>query len=150
MMPRILFIVLLSLLAKNAQGNAQRQRIDHEALRAIMREKFVRYGVQCLRDNPLTIEDVIDFKNNRFPKNPNAPCFMACVTRELGILDDEGNYNYTEVLRKTKRVLSQKEQANYQKFVSGCDSVNDVNVDDGEEGCERAKLIYNLPHQTCT
>ncbi|KAJ2951799.1 hypothetical protein O0L34_g13964 [Tuta absoluta] len=144
MISRVLFIALIALLTKAAHAQGQGSGgINHETVRAIMREKFLRYGFQCLPANPLTVEDVIAFKNNRFPKNPNAPCFMACVTRKLGILDGEGNYNYDEVMRKSRRLLSQKEQTNFQKFLPGCDNVNTVKVGDGKEGCERAKLIYN-------
>lgn len=54
--------------------------------KAEIHSKFVEVGKECLNDNPLSADDVMAFKDKKFPAGENAGCFAACVFRNVGIV----------------------------------------------------------------
>lgn len=70
------------------------------------------------------------------------PCFLGCVMKKIEVLDSKGLYDAETGLGKLKKFV--KDEADFAKFediAKKCLKVNEESVSDGEEGCERAKLI---------
>ncbi|CAD0197734.1 unnamed protein product [Chrysodeixis includens] len=70
------------------------------------------------------------------------PCFLGCILKKTNVLDSHGKYNMEESLEQLKKfVKSEEDIAKFEEVGKLCSSVNDQEVSDGEEGCERAKLL---------
>ncbi|CAH0400018.1 unnamed protein product [Chilo suppressalis] len=50
--------------------------INNEQI-AEIQAKFIEVGETCVKDHPLSEEDIQNFKQRKFPAGENAPCFTA-------------------------------------------------------------------------
>ncbi|XP_047028267.1 general odorant-binding protein 69a-like isoform X2 [Helicoverpa zea] len=113
-------------------------------LKSQIQTKFLTVGAECLKDHPISIDDVASFKSKVFPEGENAGCFTACIFNKLGLIDDEGKLSHLTALENAKKVFEDEEEIkNIEAFLTTCAAVNDEEVSDGEKGCDRAKLAYN-------
>ncbi|KAJ8719547.1 hypothetical protein PYW08_011722 [Mythimna loreyi] len=70
------------------------------------------------------------------------PCFLGCVMKKTETLDAKGLFDADTALSKVRTfVKSDDDFAKFEEIGKACMSVNEQSVSDGEEGCERAKLV---------
>ncbi|KAH9636879.1 hypothetical protein HF086_010660 [Spodoptera exigua] len=133
----VVYCLILAVFLKNASAIT-------DELKAHIEAKFLTVGAECIKEHPLTIEDLSAFKSKVFPDGENAGCFSACIFNKLGLFDDKGTLSHLTALENAKKVFEDEEELeNIEKFLTTCAKVNDEEVSDGEKGCERAKLAYN-------
>ncbi|XP_026330941.1 general odorant-binding protein 19d-like [Hyposmocoma kahamanoa] len=134
---RVFFVAFLGILVNSTIAITDEQTAE-------IQSKFVEVSKECLNDNPLTADDIIAFKDKKFPDGENAGCFAACVFKNLGIMDEQGQLSHAGALEEAKKVFSDEEELkNIEDFLSTCSKVNLDDVTDGEKGCDRAKLVFN-------
>nr|QIJ45744.1 odorant binding protein [Glyphodes pyloalis] len=70
------------------------------------------------------------------------PCLIGCVFKSLKLINDDGVYVPEVIAEESEKYLSNAEdKAKFKEIASACATVNDEEVSDGKEGCERAKLL---------
>lgn len=59
--------------------------------RAMVREHFEKVGMECLKSHPVTPDDINALRSRKLPTGEKAPCFLACVFKEIGIVSNVTN-----------------------------------------------------------
>ncbi|XP_061718355.1 general odorant-binding protein 69a-like [Cydia pomonella] len=114
-----------------------------EDQRNIIHQHFHEMGMKCIKDNPVSAEDIALLKAKQKPTGPNAPCFLACVLRSSGIMDSQGMLQKETMLEMAKSVFNDPEELkSIEDYLHSCSHVNTEAVSDGEKGCERAMLAH--------
>ncbi|XP_028034658.1 uncharacterized protein LOC114246372, partial [Bombyx mandarina] len=109
-----------------------------------IREQLDRAGFECFKDHKITEDDIKKLKANKPATGENVPCFIACVMKKTGVMNDQGVIRKEPVLELAKKVLANdKDIKKLQDYIHSCSHVNEEAVGDGVKGCERAKLAYN-------
>lgn len=54
--------------------------------KAIIRQHFEQLGMECIKDNPITSDDIASLRSKKVPTGPNAPCFLACMLKKSGVV----------------------------------------------------------------
>lgn len=57
-----------------------------EDQKAKIREHFMTVGMECMKDNPITEDDVKSLHSRQLPTGENVPCFLACVMKNVGVV----------------------------------------------------------------
>lgn len=112
--------------------------------KAIIHEHFETIGKACNKDSTvITADDVVNLRARKMPSGPNAPCFLACMMKQIGIMDDNGMVQKENVLEMAKAVFDDPEELKaIEDYLHSCSQVNTESVSDGAAGCERAMLAY--------
>nr|AHX37224.1 odorant binding protein 2 [Conogethes punctiferalis] len=113
-----------------------------EEQRAKIREHFETVGMQCIGDNPLSEEDITALRSKKAPSD-SASCFLACMMKNVGVLDDSGMLQKETALELARKVFQDEEELQIiSDYLHSCSPVNSAAVSDGAKGCERAMLAY--------
>ncbi|XP_028178713.1 uncharacterized protein LOC114366121 [Ostrinia furnacalis] len=129
-----LYFLALTSYSVNAMTNEQR---------AVIREHFEKLGIECIGDNPITEQDINDLRAKNVPSGPAAPCFLACVLKKCGVMDDHGMLKSETALDLARKVFDDEEELKIiADYLHSCHTVNSEAVSDGEKGCERAISAY--------
>ncbi|KOB64416.1 Odorant binding protein, partial [Operophtera brumata] len=97
----------------------------------------------CIKDNLITGEDIANLRAKKVPTGPNSGCFLACVMRQIGIMDDAGLIQKETALELAKSVFDDDEEIKViADYLHSCSHVNTEAVSDGEKGCERALIAF--------
>ncbi|XP_049874874.1 general odorant-binding protein 19d-like [Pectinophora gossypiella] len=116
--------------------------------RAKIHAHFEEMGMACMSEAPITPEDIAAFKARKMATGPNAPCFVACVMRKCGVMDDAGMVHQEKALDRAKEVFEDAEEIkNIENYLHSCNHVNSAAVGDGDKGCERAVLALKCMHE---
>lgn len=54
--------------------------------KAMIHEHFEKVGLECLKGNMITEDDIKNLRARKVPEGENAPCFLACMFRSIGIV----------------------------------------------------------------
>ncbi|KAH9632783.1 hypothetical protein HF086_015982 [Spodoptera exigua] len=55
--------------------------------KALIHEHFEAIGKSCNKDSHIiTADDIADLRARKIPSGPNAPCFLACMMKEIGVV----------------------------------------------------------------
>nr|QLI62022.1 odorant-binding protein 19 [Streltzoviella insularis] len=106
--------------------------------------KFLASGIECINDYPLTANDIQILKSKVMPENENANCFVNCLFKKIGIMDDMGKMTQAGAREFAKQVFKDDDE-NVKKtdeLYGQCSSVNEKSVSDGDKGCDRARLAF--------
>ncbi|KAL4711088.1 hypothetical protein ACJJTC_009459 [Scirpophaga incertulas] len=111
--------------------------------KAQIQAKFISVGEECVKDHPLSEEDIAALKQRKFPAGENAGCFSACFLRNIRFFDEKGNLSKESALEHTKEIFPDGDEVKkVEEFFDTCSKVNEATVSDGEKGCERAELLF--------
>uniref|UniRef100_A0A0K8TUB0 Odorant Binding Protein n=1 Tax=Epiphyas postvittana TaxID=65032 RepID=A0A0K8TUB0_EPIPO len=112
--------------------------------KTLVQAQFLSKGLICVKNNPLTLEDINTFKMLKMPEGDHAKCFAACLFKNIGILDDMGKLTSSGARQSAKQVFANDESSlsKVENIVQECAKVNDEEVKDGDKGCERAALAF--------
>ncbi|KAI5646341.1 PBP/GOBP family domain-containing protein [Phthorimaea operculella] len=137
----VLFSALTTYLAY-AMTAEQKQKIhDH----------FVELAGQCIQEFPITEDDINNFKAKKMGTSEHAACFIACVMRKSGVMDDKGMLQKENALELAKKVFEDPEEIkNMEDYLHVCGKVNDATVGDGDKGCERASLAFTCMNENAS
>nr|APY22693.1 odorant binding protein 26 [Cnaphalocrocis medinalis] len=70
------------------------------------------------------------------------PCLIGCVFKSTKLVNDEGMYDPDVAIEDSNKYLSSDDdKAKFKDIANDCAKVNDEDVSDGKEGCERSKLL---------
>nr|ADK47525.1 odorant binding protein [Manduca sexta] len=127
-------MVALMPFSANAMTDEQKEKIH---------EHFEKLGLGCLKEYTITEDDIKDLRAKKVPSGENAGCFLACMMKEIGVLNDEGMLEKGRAMELAKEVFDDAEELKkIEESMHSCSSVNSESVGDGEKGCERAMLAY--------
>ncbi|XP_059062322.1 uncharacterized protein LOC131855108 [Achroia grisella] len=111
--------------------------------RAQIHQHFETIGMECIKDHTITEEDIANLRTRKLPTSAGAPCFMACIMRKIGVLDDKGQMQKESALELARSVFQDEDEVKkISDYMHSCAHVNSAPVGDGEKGCERAFLAY--------
>ncbi|KAL0828876.1 hypothetical protein ABMA28_003782 [Loxostege sticticalis] len=88
--------------------------------------------------------DESDLKKAKEEENIDGvdPCLIGCVFKNIKLVNDKGLYDPDVAIESSKSYLSDDaDKAKFAEIAKDCASVNDESVSDGEDGCERSKLL---------
>lgn len=54
--------------------------------KAMIHEHFETIGKICIKDNAINEDDIANLRAKKIPTGPNAPCFLACMMKQVGIV----------------------------------------------------------------
>lgn len=54
--------------------------------KAMIHEHFEELGMECLKDNVITEQDIDDLRAKNVPTGEKVPCFLACVMKKVGVV----------------------------------------------------------------
>ncbi|CAB3244398.1 unnamed protein product [Arctia plantaginis] len=105
--------------------------------------KFFEILTNCMKEYALTEDDINKLKDLALPTGANSPCYMACVMKQFGVMDDSGMVRANIDAEKAKPLVKDPEGLNkLDGYLETCSYVNNESVSDGEKGCDRAVLFY--------
>ncbi|XP_052742318.1 uncharacterized protein LOC112054386 [Bicyclus anynana] len=111
--------------------------------KSIIHKHFEELGMECIKDFEITENDINDLRAKTLPTGENAPCFLACIMKKVGVIDDAGMLQKETVLELAKKVFNDDEELNIiHDYLHSCARVNSEPVGDGAKGCERAMKAY--------
>ncbi|XP_022826720.1 uncharacterized protein LOC111356549 [Spodoptera litura] len=112
--------------------------------KALIHEHFETIGKSCNKDsNMITADDIANLRAKKIPTGPNAPCFLACMMKQIGVMDDNGMVQKETALEMAKAVFDDPEELKaIEDYLHSCSHINTESVSDGAAGCERAMLAY--------
>ncbi|CAH0686316.1 unnamed protein product [Spodoptera exigua] len=112
--------------------------------KALIHEHFEAIGKSCNKDSHIiTANDIADLRARKIPSGPNAPCFLACMMKEIGVMDDKGMVQKETALEMARAVFDDPEEVKaIEDYLHSCSHINTESVSDGAAGCERAMLAY--------
>ncbi|CAH0726965.1 unnamed protein product, partial [Brenthis ino] len=118
-------------------------RVNAEDIESL-KQSHMEIILKCAKDNPVSPEDIEQFKKLQLPDNGNAKCLFACTYKLTGMMDDQGMLSVEGVNALARKFLSEDPERlkKAEQFTDACKSVNDVEVSDGNKGCERAALMF--------
>nr|QEE82702.1 odorant binding protein 3 [Conogethes pinicolalis] len=114
----------------------------------MIRDKFESVGEECIDKHPLSDEDIAALENKMPPPGRVGACFVACVMKNVGVMDDAGMLQKETALELAREAFDDEEELeSIAEFLHECSSINSVAVSDGEEGCDRAILALKCMNE---
>ncbi|XP_038212800.1 uncharacterized protein LOC119833002 [Zerene cesonia] len=111
--------------------------------KAMIHSHFEKVGTECMKDNMISTDDISSLRAKKLPSGENVPCFLACVLKKTGTMDDKGMLQKETALELAKKVFNDDEELQLiADYLHSCSHINSEAVSDGEKGCERAMLSY--------
>ncbi|XP_045452229.1 general odorant-binding protein 56a-like [Melitaea cinxia] len=111
--------------------------------KAMIHQHFEQLGIECIKDHSITEDDINNLRTKKIPSGENAPCFLACMFKKLGLLDDGGLLQKENALELAKKVFNDDEELKLiEDYLHSCSHINSESVSDGNKGCERSMLAY--------
>ncbi|XP_068628134.1 uncharacterized protein [Battus philenor] len=109
-----------------------------------VKSNFVRALMQCTKDNPVDMKELFQLKKLIVPKNRPVKCLLACTYKKMKSFTDKGMYDVEQGYRMAELSKNgdEKRLENGRKLVDICSKVNDMQVSDGDKGCDRAALFF--------
>ncbi|CAH0726967.1 unnamed protein product, partial [Brenthis ino] len=114
-----------------------------EEQKAMIHEHFEILGKECIKDNVISADDINNLRAKKMPSGDKAPCFLACMFKNLGVIDDAGILQKETALDLAKKVFNDDDEVKLiEDYLHSCSHVNKEAVSDGAKGCDRAILAY--------
>ncbi|KAJ2951796.1 hypothetical protein O0L34_g13961 [Tuta absoluta] len=111
---------------------------------AEMKMEFTKIVMECMKDHPVDPTELMDLQKLIPPKKKEAKCLLACAYKKEGTMTAKGLYDkeHAYQIAELGKNGDEKRLENGKKVADICAKVNDVEVSDGEKGCERAGFIF--------
>ncbi|CAK1543054.1 unnamed protein product [Leptosia nina] len=111
--------------------------------KAMIHAHFEKIGADCIKEYKISVDDIKSLRTKKMPTGENAPCFLACILKNIGVMDDKGMLQKETVMELAKKVFNDDEELKLMEdYLHSCSHINNESVSDGEKGCERATLAY--------
>nr|QIJ45751.1 odorant binding protein [Glyphodes pyloalis] len=108
-----------------------------------IRQFMLAQSMDCTKENSLSSAELQKLLDHELPNTKSSNCFIACVFKKIGWMDDKGVYNL-EAAHKfadEEYVGDATKTENAKKLFDMCKFVNDEKPADGEEGCDRSNIL---------
>ncbi|XP_026730650.1 general odorant-binding protein 28a-like isoform X1 [Trichoplusia ni] len=66
---------------------------------------FEAVGKICVKDNPIGAKDIESLRARQKPSGENAPCFLACLMKNIGFMDANGMLQKESALELAKNIF---------------------------------------------
>ncbi|KAJ2951795.1 hypothetical protein O0L34_g13960 [Tuta absoluta] len=108
------------------------------------KQEVTKRVIQCTKDHPVEMSELFSLEKMIPPKDYGTKCLLACAYRLHGSMTKTGLYDMNHVREMADMMSNGKEtrKQNILKLGEICSKVNEVEVSDGEKGCERAAMIF--------
>nr|WQS23358.1 odorant-binding protein 28 [Diaphania glauculalis] len=117
-----------------------------------IRQYMLTQSIECTQTNFLNSSELQMLMNHELPNTKSSKCFIACIFKKMGWLNDKGMYDQDAANKfaEEEYVDDATQLENAKKLFDICKPVNDETPEDGEAGCDRANslarcLIDNAP-----
>nr|QRF70926.1 odorant binding protein [Semiothisa cinerearia] len=98
---------------------------------------------ECGKEHGVTEEDILAAKKTHDVDALDS-CFYRCFFKKIGLIDDQGLYAVETAKENHKKYIKDEEFLKKVDAVTDeCSVINEKEVSDGTEGCDRAKLLIN-------
>nr|QLI62025.1 odorant-binding protein 22 [Streltzoviella insularis] len=104
---------------------------------------FEKIGAECITDHQISEADITELRARKISSGENVPCFLACMMKKMGIMEDGGNLRKETALELIKEVIKDADELKkIEEYLHSCSHVNTEPIGSGEVSCERAMLAY--------
>ncbi|XP_026730651.1 general odorant-binding protein 28a-like isoform X2 [Trichoplusia ni] len=104
---------------------------------------FEAVGKICVKDNPIGAKDIESLRARQKPSGENAPCFLACLMKNIGFMDANGMLQKESALELAKNIFPDPDELKMvEDYLHSCSHINNEAVSDAEKGCDRAIMAY--------
>lgn len=59
--------------------------------KAMIHQHFEELGIECIKVHSITEDDINNLRTKKIPSGENAPCFLACMFKKLGLVSINEN-----------------------------------------------------------
>ncbi|CAB3244374.1 unnamed protein product [Arctia plantaginis] len=94
---------------------------------------------ECSKEHGVSLDNLKEIEDET---NENFSCFMSCFLKKIEVFDEKGIFDPKKSKENARSFIKNEETLTlFDKVADECSKVNDAEVSDGIEGCERAKLL---------
>ncbi|XP_026731027.1 uncharacterized protein LOC113496110 [Trichoplusia ni] len=98
--------------------------------------------VECEEKFGMSEEQFEEEKNKGVDANID-PCFMSCFLKNAEFFDSKGMLDVEKTTEFMKANIQSEDALQiFDQITEECSKVNDEEVSDGDEGCDRAQLLF--------
>ncbi|XP_047998086.1 general odorant-binding protein 69a-like [Leguminivora glycinivorella] len=108
----------------------------------VIRQKLRANALACASELGFTNDQLTQWKQEKREPDDSNKCFVACMFKKSGLIDDQGLYSEAVALEKINPYLSDAKKDEVNGAIKACSSVNAESVGDGNAGCDRAVLLF--------
>ncbi|XP_049874880.1 uncharacterized protein LOC126372986 [Pectinophora gossypiella] len=111
---------------------------------AELKAEFTKIVMGCMKDHPVPISELMGLQALIPPTKKEVKCLLACAYKKEGTMTASGLYDLDHAYKVAELAKEgdEKRLKNGKKIADICVKVNEIEVSDGEKGCERAGLIF--------
>ncbi|KAJ8719563.1 hypothetical protein PYW08_011738 [Mythimna loreyi] len=97
-----------------------------DAQKSEIQRELVTVGLKCIKDHPLSLSDIRAFKNKMIPNGNDPKCFVACLFKKIGVMDDMGMISPAKAKENAKKVFkgSDEHLKNVDEIMEKCAAGN--------------------------
>ncbi|XP_068628157.1 general odorant-binding protein 19d-like isoform X2 [Battus philenor] len=111
--------------------------------KAAIHEHFEQLGMECMKEYPISDDDITNLRSKKLGTGPNVPCFLSCILKKAGVMDEKGMLQKETVLEHARKIFNDEEELKQiENYLHSCSHINKETVSDGEKGCERAMSAH--------
>ncbi|XP_041981304.1 uncharacterized protein LOC121734759 [Aricia agestis] len=111
--------------------------------RSMIKEHFQLLEATCFKEFPISDDDATTLRAKKLASGPNVPCFLGCIFKQIGMINDDGNLEKETVMSRAKQVFNTDEELQLlSDYLHSCIGINDNPVTDGNKGCERSAMAF--------
>ncbi|KAL0878552.1 hypothetical protein ABMA27_003639 [Loxostege sticticalis] len=117
---------------------------SHALTEEEIKAEFTKLVMKCLKDHPVDMSELTNLQKLVVPKKNDVKCLLACAYKLDGIMNAKGLYDLDHAYKVAELTKNgdEKRLENGRKMADECVKINDIEVSDGEKGCERAGLMF--------
>ncbi|CAG4996622.1 unnamed protein product [Parnassius apollo] len=111
---------------------------------AEVKAELTKTIMKCTKEVPVDVSELLQLQLLKVPKKTETKCLLACAYKNLKSLNEKGMYDIEHGYKLAEMTKNgdEKRLQNGRKLADICSKINDVEVSDGDKGCERAGLLF--------
>ncbi|XP_045536978.1 uncharacterized protein LOC106719797 [Papilio machaon] len=119
-------------------------KADESLNDAEVKAAFTKTVLQCTKEFPVDMKELLQLQALKVPKKQQTKCLLACAYKKIKTFNDKGMYVLDEGYKFAELSKNGDEQRliNGRKLAEMCSMVNDMEVTDGDKGCDRAAFFF--------
>ncbi|XP_013136152.1 PREDICTED: uncharacterized protein LOC106101460 [Papilio polytes] len=106
--------------------------------------EFTKTVLRCTKEYPVDMMELLQLQALKVPKKQQTKCLLACAYKKIKTFNEKGMYDLDEGYKVAELTKNGDEQRlkNGRKLAEMCNIVNDMEVTDGDKGCDRAAFFF--------
>uniref|UniRef100_A0A2A4K977 Antennal binding protein n=1 Tax=Heliothis virescens TaxID=7102 RepID=A0A2A4K977_HELVI len=108
-----------------------------------IKEALHPFVVECAEEYGIS-EEMFEEAKKKGSAEDIDPCFMSCFLKKAEFFDGAGKFDVEKTMSFAKSHITSEPAIKFLEAAGGaCVKINDEDVSDGDQGCDRAKLLFD-------